>query len=120
MNATEQEVLDAQELLRIALTTPKELADVFVWVSGHCGVVDVNIHKWGWKEDTDPTFKGTAYFSPSGLAETQPVSSLLTWTRERLAEIEATPKPDKRTLALEKAEALEKQAANLRAELAIS
>lgn len=119
MNATEQEILDAQELLKIAMTTPREIADVFVWLSPHCDVVNVHVHKWGWEEHKPIHLNVSAYFGPTNI-ENRTVSQLLAQVRECLAEIEATPKPDKRTLALEKAEALERQAANLRAELAIS
>lgn len=47
-------------LLDIALSTPRETADVFFSFSPNCHIIDIRIHPGGWREGEYPDFSRTA------------------------------------------------------------
>lgn len=50
-------------ILEIALTTPKETADVFVDWSPHCDSLDIRVFAFGWSKGADSTLDLGCYFS---------------------------------------------------------
>lgn len=65
MNETQKNAI--HELLEIALTTPKETADVFFDWSPHCTSFQVRVFLGGWIEGADPDNRLSGYLN-SGLS----------------------------------------------------
>ncbi len=93
------------DLLNIALTTPSELADVFVEFSPHVEEVGVRIHPHGWTP-IDAPFSGRANVATL----CGPAAALRSKLTEYLASL-ATKTPE--GIANEKAASLRKQAQKL-------
>lgn len=53
------------DLLTIAATTPKNVADVFFHYSPHVDQLDVSIHAGGWVNGADATYRDQAYLDDS-------------------------------------------------------
>jgi len=108
-----QEVItQAVNILAIAMSTPTNIADVFVQWSPHCQSLDVSGHSFGWHENKSAEFKRDLYFhhSKDALAE-------LTQVREDLmAYIADCEKAGPAERAESDAKALRAQAAKLLAE----
>lgn len=51
----------AQEILRIAMTTPAPVADVFVRYSAHTFCLEINAHKGGWHINKNVDFMSFLY-----------------------------------------------------------
>lgn len=52
---------EVQNILAIALATPKEVADVFVDFSAHVNCVHVKVHAHGWREGAEAVFTDDCY-----------------------------------------------------------
>lgn len=55
MNDTQKAAI--HELLEIALTTPRETADIFLSWHPHCDSIDISVHIGGWTADSNPDFR---------------------------------------------------------------
>lgn len=58
-------------ILDLALTTPKEVADVFVDYSPHVQSVSVRIHVFGWNEGVPSVLGRTIYLDQGPTSENQ-------------------------------------------------
>lgn len=52
------------KLLEIALTTPREVADIFFDWSPHCTSFQVRVFLGGWSEGADPDHRISGYLNP--------------------------------------------------------
>ena len=104
-------------ILEIALTTPKDVADVFVDWSPHCSLLNFYVIPGGWIEGAKHTCEHRFYFEHAETPEelTDGLSNALAALQQTVAEIAHTTESDRRAA---KAAALRERAAALTAEAA--
>lgn len=98
-----------QQIIQTAMSTPSDVADVFVDYYGHTGSVDVRVHDYGWVRDADCSVQWHCYTD-----DDEALKSLIRThgqLSERLARLEST-KGTPRAVE-DKAAQLRKAAANL-------
>lgn len=54
MNISSDSRAALHAIIDIALSTPNDVASIFVSTSPHCGVVNVDVHTGGWKRGQPP------------------------------------------------------------------
>lgn len=105
-------------ILHTALSTPKDLADIFFSLSPHCDSIDLCVHNGGWNRDYDEDYERFhCYVGGEGGSDSSAnVFEMEKWLNARLEFFRANPR-DERTRKLKSAELFESRAAALRAEL---
>lgn len=105
------------EILEISLTTPSNIADVFVYWSPHCASLNVFVHANGWAKSKEDSFNATAY--ADGILEpAKTLNGLRDRLREHLETLENPASAAARAARAAKAADLRDRAEKLIAEAA--
>lgn len=104
-------IAEAQELLKLAMETPREVADVFVEYSAHVHCLHVSVYLGGWREGAAKDVDGGEYLDTEGAFAR--IQALHAKAKSTVAAWQESPKPLRDT---QRAKSLRASAERLMAE----